>query len=63
MTQSAEKLAVSVNEGAAMIGVSRTTLFRAMRLGELPRVRLRGRTLVRPADLRRWIDSSVTTEK
>ena len=43
--------ACPVADGATYIGVSEPTLWRLLRDGELPRIKLRGRTLVRYADL------------
>lgn len=55
------RLAVSVEEAAGIVGVSRTILFGALRRGELPRLKIGGRTLIRRADLAAWLDRQVQT--
>jgi len=46
-----ERGAFSVEEGADYLGVSRATVYRMLRDGELARVRIKGRTVVRRLDL------------
>ncbi len=55
--------ALSVDEAASYIGVSRATLWRLLKSNALARVRLGGRTLVRRADLDALLARSITTEK
>ncbi len=42
--------ALSVSEAAKYVGLGRTNLYELIRCGELPVVRIGGRTLVRRAD-------------
>ena len=55
MHHSSQSIAVSVPEAATRAGVGVATMFRVLRRGELPRVRIGRRTLVRIADLESWI--------
>lgn len=55
----ASPIAVSIPRAAAMVDVCSKTIYRAIRRGELPSVRLGGRRLIRPADLTAWIDVHV----
>lgn len=55
----AEKLAWSVHEAARVVGLSARTLQVAISRGELKRVKVGRRTLLRPEDVRAWIDSQV----
>ena len=54
-----ERLAVSVPEAAAMLGVGRTKAYEAIRTGELPSVRLGKRVLVPLAQLRAMLSGDV----
>ena len=51
------KFVYTIREITTLIGISRTTLYRVMRSGELPFVKLGSRTLVRATDLRTWTES------
>ncbi len=52
-----EKLAFTMKEAAAALGIGRTTLWRAISDGKLVALKLGGRTLI-PADaLRQWVAS------
>lgn len=52
-----EKLSYTIAEAVAVSGVSRSTLYRAMKAGDL-QARKRGRTTLFMADeLRRWLES------
>ncbi|MBZ9936654.1 helix-turn-helix domain-containing protein [Mesorhizobium sp. BR1-1-16] len=53
--------ACPIREGAEYLGVSEPTLWRLLRDGTLPRVRLRGRTLVRFVDLDALLARASTT--
>ncbi|MFC2094948.1 helix-turn-helix domain-containing protein [Candidatus Bipolaricaulota bacterium] len=44
--QSNVKLACSVREAAGLLGISSCTAYRAVKAGDLPAVRLRGRVLI-----------------
>lgn len=43
--------ACSVSDGARYLGVSEPTVWRMLRSGELTRIRVRGRTLIRYSDM------------
>jgi excisionase family DNA binding protein len=49
---------VSLGDAARMLGISRGTLFRLLDDGEISRVRIRRRTLVRYSDLLSLIERS-----
>lgn len=52
-TADAEKLAYTVEEAGRAIGVSRSTVFDMIRMGELLAKKLRGRTLIARTELQR----------
>ena len=56
-----ERVAYSPAEAAALASVSRGTILKAIRAGNLAAKRTseqqQGRVIIRPADLRAWIDS------
>lgn len=54
-----QNAACSIADGAKYIGVSEPTLWRMLRDGELARVKLRGRTLVRYSDLNALLERSL----
>lgn len=45
------RLTFRIDEVATMLGISRTTVFKLMADGELPRVKVGSRTLIRAADV------------
>lgn len=51
------RLALGVREAARVAGVSHSTISREIAAGRLRAKRYGRRVLIRPADLRRWIDS------
>ena len=51
------KLLLSVVEAAPVIGVGRSTVFSLIKSGKLRAVKIGGRTLIRPDDLRAFVDS------
>jgi excisionase family DNA binding protein len=53
------RLAVSVEEAAAMLSVGRTTLYAAISTGELPSLKIGRRRLIRIQTLESWIDGHV----
>lgn len=56
-TMPPEKLAYTMKEAAAALGIGRTTLWRAVSEGQLAALKLGSRTLI-PADaLRQWVGS------
>ena len=53
--QVGEKLLLNVDEAAAVLGVSRATLYRAVRRGELRLTKLGRRTLLARTELERFV--------
>ena len=51
------KLAVTVPEAAAMIGISESMLWKLLADGDLARVKIGRRTLIRVLDLERFLES------
>lgn len=54
--------AISVNEAIARSSLGRTTIFRAMKLGDLPSRKIGGRRLILLADLQRFLQGNVCPE-
>lgn len=52
-----EKLAYSIKEAASALGIGRTTIWRAIRDGKLPAVKLGNRTLIRTEALQAWLSA------
>jgi excisionase family DNA binding protein len=52
-----EPLTVSTNDAATMLGVGITTLHYLMKSGQLPRIKLGRRVLIRVADIHTFLDS------
>ena len=50
------RLAYSVEEAAAIIGISRRTVYELLRTGQLRSVKIGSRRLIRHTDLERFID-------
>jgi excisionase family DNA binding protein len=46
-----QRLSLTVDETAAVTGLGRTTIYGLMKSGQLPKVKLGGRTLIRTVDL------------
>jgi excisionase family DNA binding protein len=46
-----DRVAITVDEAARLLGISRTMAFQAVRSGELPAIRLRRRVLIPVAQL------------
>lgn len=53
--QMSDKLAYTVQEAGEAIGISRSTVFDMIRMGELTAKRLRGRTLIARTELQRLL--------
>jgi excisionase family DNA binding protein len=51
-----EKLAYTIAEAVAASGLGRTTIYELIKRGELPRVKVGNRTLVRCRDLEAMLD-------
>ncbi|MCR6645824.1 MAG: helix-turn-helix domain-containing protein [Terricaulis sp.] len=54
-----EKLAYGVKEAAVALGVGGTTVWRAIREGKLPTVKVGNRTLIRTEVLQAWLSAPV----
>jgi excisionase family DNA binding protein len=50
------RLAYTVAEACAVAGIRRTSLYRAIRSGQLRAIKCGGRTLLLPDDLRHWLE-------
>jgi excisionase family DNA binding protein len=50
-----ERLAVPFSEAAALVGLSRASLYRALARGELKTIRVGARRLIRLAELDSWL--------
>jgi excisionase family DNA binding protein len=53
------KILLSIKEVTETTGISRASLYRQMRAGRLPFVKLGARTLFRPADLQGFVDGNI----
>ena len=53
-----QPMALSVNEAAKTLGVSRATLYREIQDGRLRKRQVRGRTLIAVEDARAWLDAA-----
>ncbi len=58
-----EKLAYGVKEAASALGIGRTTLWRAIKDGKLPAVKLGNRTLIKTEALQAWLSAGVESKK
>ncbi|MGD9967469.1 MAG: helix-turn-helix domain-containing protein [Hyphomonadaceae bacterium] len=57
------KLAYGIKEAATALGVSKTTIWRAMKEGKLPAVKVGNRTLIKTEALQAWFSASVSRKK
>jgi excisionase family DNA binding protein len=55
-------LAVSINEACKWAGIGRSSIYQAIRRGELPIRKSGRRTLILTADLQRWLSEMPTGE-
>ncbi|NQW09430.1 MAG: helix-turn-helix domain-containing protein [Alphaproteobacteria bacterium] len=55
-----ERVAVSVEDAAAMAGIGRTTIYAALGSGTLPSLKIGKRRLIRVEALKAWIASHET---
>lgn len=51
-----EKLTLSVTEAAAVVGVSRSTMYQMVKIDGFPTVHIGNRVLVSAKGLERWVD-------
>ncbi len=58
-----DRAALSVEEAAARLGISRALVFRLIARGEFPSVRLGGRRLVPVAALELWLADAVERQQ
>ena len=58
-----EKLAYGIKDAASALGIGRTTLWRAIKDGKLPVVKLGNRTLISTEALRAWLSADVKGKK
>ena len=56
--ESSERLTLTVNEVAAMLGLSRNACYQAVQRGELPAIRIGKRLLVPKASLFKLLDGA-----
>jgi excisionase family DNA binding protein len=63
MTLAADKLAYNINEAAAALGISRSTLYEIIRAGELEMGKLHGRSVILAENLKAWLDSHYQPEQ
>lgn len=56
-------IAVGTEEAAAMIGISRPTLYQLMGLPGFPAFKLGGRKLINVRQLQEWIDAQTDAQK
>ena len=56
-----EKLTYTVSETAEVLGVSRHTVERLMKSGDLPAMRVARRVLISKAALARWLETNSTS--
>ena len=58
-----EKLAYGIKEAASALGVSKTTIWRAMKEGKLSAVKVGNRTLIKTDALQAWLSAPVPRKK
>ena len=63
METTVERMALSVEQAAAYIGVKRATLYRLMGDGDIASFHVRARRLLLRSELDRFIDSRVEAEE
>lgn len=51
------RMSYSVDEAATIIGIGRTTLYRIIKSGQLPTIKIGTRTLIRRSDLEGLLNS------
>lgn len=58
-----EKLAYGIKEAASALGVSKTTIWRAMKEGKLSAVKVGNRTLIKTDALQAWLSAPVPCKR
>lgn len=58
-----EKLAYGIKEASSALGIGRTTIWRAIKEGKLPAVKVGNRTLIKTEALQAWLSVSVVRKK
>ena len=58
-----EKLAYGIKEAASALGVSKTTIWRAMKEGKLSAVKVGNRTLIKTDALQAWLSAPVARKE
>jgi excisionase family DNA binding protein len=58
-----EKIAYGIKEAAIALGVSKTTIWRAMKEGKLSSVKVGNRTLIKTEALQAWLSTPVARKK
>lgn len=58
MPEMPERTTYSVDETAALLGISRNGAYEAIRRGEIPAIKIGGRIVVPRAALDRWLESA-----
>jgi excisionase family DNA binding protein len=53
------KILLNIRQVTETTGISRTSIYRQMKAGQLPFVKVGSRTLFRPADLQDFVDRNV----
>lgn len=54
--QTVDKIALNVSEAAALLGISRPTMYQLCRRDDFPALRVGNRTLISKAGLERWVE-------
>jgi excisionase family DNA binding protein len=60
---SSEKLAYGIKEAVSALGVSKATIWRAMKEGKLTAVKVGNRTLIKTEALQAWLSTTVARNK
>ena len=57
-----DKISVSVEEAAKLLGVSRPTIYKLIHRGDFPFFKIEGRTMIHKAKLEQWADAQLLSE-
>lgn len=58
-----EKITLDIKEAAALIGVSQTTMYTAVREGQIPFKKIRGRILFHRETIESWLRGELSEAK